>query len=135
MIACERTPESDQVACAIEQRMASRTTEEWIPALREAGVPAEAVSEAPVDFALHEPQLLRSGAVAEYTHPQYGMLRVVGSHIRFSNADAKASAPLSKLPPPLLGQHTRDILAEIGYAAPEIERLETDGIVKTTPAG
>lgn len=133
LVACERTPDLEQLACAIQQRMAARTAEEWIAALREAGVPAEAVSETPVDFALHEPRSLRSGAVAEYSHPTYGMLRVVGNQIRFSNAQSKPPAPLSKLPPPLLGQHTREILAEIGYESPEIERLETGGVVKTTP--
>jgi crotonobetainyl-CoA:carnitine CoA-transferase CaiB-like acyl-CoA transferase len=134
IVNCEQTPEGAELAAALEARMLTRTAQEWLALLHEAQVPAEIVNEAPVDFTLHDPDALSSGMIAEYEHPTYGLLRVVGNQIRFSG-DSKAAAPLSALPPPLLGQHTREILGEIGYSASEIERLENSGVVITTKTG
>jgi crotonobetainyl-CoA:carnitine CoA-transferase CaiB-like acyl-CoA transferase len=87
------------------------------------------VRDTPTDEVLHDPQALRSGAVAEFTHPVYGSLRVVGNLIRLSNVPAGER----QLPPPLVGEHTREILDELGYAPGETAALEDGGVVVQAP--
>jgi crotonobetainyl-CoA:carnitine CoA-transferase CaiB-like acyl-CoA transferase len=131
LVNCEPAPAGAELAAVLEAAMLTRTAQEWMVLLREARVPAEIVNEAPVDFMLHEPDALKSGMIAEYSHPVYGLLRVVGNQIRFSNKRSEARAPVSDLPPPMLGQHTREILGEMGYSLPEIEDMERAGVLHT----
>jgi crotonobetainyl-CoA:carnitine CoA-transferase CaiB-like acyl-CoA transferase len=127
----EPAPAGADLAAALEASMLTRTAHEWLVTLREARVPVEIVNEAPVDLIMHEPDALKSGMIAEYAHPIYGLLRVVGNQIRFSNAHSEATAPVSGLPPPMLGEHTREILGEIGYSLAEIEDMERAGVLHT----
>jgi crotonobetainyl-CoA:carnitine CoA-transferase CaiB-like acyl-CoA transferase len=131
LVNCAAAAPGAELPAVLEALMLTRTADEWLVRLREAHVPAEIANEAPVDFTLHEPDALKSGMIAEYTHPIYGLLRVVGNQIRFSDAKLEATAPVSDLPPPLLGQHTGEILREIGYSLPEIENMERDGVVNS----
>ncbi|MDX8356482.1 CaiB/BaiF CoA transferase family protein [Sphingopyxis terrae] len=68
--------------------------------------------------ALDHPQLDANGSLIELDHPTYGTIRTVGNAIKSS---AVPQIPL--VPPPLLGQHTEEVLAEYGYSAEQIAEL------------
>jgi crotonobetainyl-CoA:carnitine CoA-transferase CaiB-like acyl-CoA transferase len=113
----------------LEERFLVREPAEWIKILRDAGVAVEVVRVEPAEDLLQDPQAVRDGAVADFPHPVYGRLRVVGNLMRLSNASA---AP-NQLPPPLVGQHTGAILAELGYSSSAAAALERAGVVAQAP--
>jgi crotonobetainyl-CoA:carnitine CoA-transferase CaiB-like acyl-CoA transferase len=80
-----------------------------------------------MDQLFQDPQVVHNEMVAEIDHPLAGKIKTLRTPIRFS------ASPLSiKRPPPLLGQHTEEILSELGYTAEEIERRKATGAVKGT---
>ena len=66
----------------------------------------------------------RLGLVAEYEHPILGTMRQFGTLIDFSETPGKIHGP-----PPLVGEHTREILEWLGYTGTEMDTLKADGVV------
>ena len=65
-----------------------------------------------------------NGIVAEQDHPVVGPIKVVGIPVKLSVTPGEVGAPA-----PQLGEHTGDILRELGYDNPHIDRLEKDAVV------
>jgi len=100
-----------------------RTKKEWVELLEAAGVPNGPINDIAQVFA--EPQVVARGVKIEVAHPAAGKLPMVASPMRFSGT------PLEhKTPPPLLGQHTEEVLsALLGKDAAEIARLRERGTI------
>ena len=100
-----------------------RTKKEWVELLEAAGVPNGPINDIAQVFA--EPQVQARGVKIELDHPVAGPLPMVASPMRFSGT------PLEfKTPPPLLGEHTDEILQELLAKTPaEIARLRADGTI------
>ena len=93
-----------------------RPAEEWLPRLTEAGVPcAPVLTRAEM---LTNPQVVANGILVETDHPQAGRLRQARPAARFS-----ATPAAIRQGGPALGQHTAQVLAEIGYTPADIETL------------
>jgi formyl-CoA transferase/CoA:oxalate CoA-transferase len=78
-----------------------------------------------VGEALSSAQIAARGLIVEREHPKAGRGRYVASPIHLSDADRA-----SPLPPPLLGQHTAEVLMKrLGMTAAEVETLRAEGVV------
>lgn len=91
--------------------------------LAEADVIAAPVLSYPEVF--RDPQVLHNQMAQEVEHARVGRLRVGGVPIKL-----KATPGAVRRAPPALGQHTREILKEVGYTDAEVERLRASGVVK-----
>jgi formyl-CoA transferase len=108
----------------LEGELETRGADEWWRLLNEAGVPAGPVYSVPQ--ALRHPQVRDRGLVASFENvPGVGRdIRVLRTGIK---VDGKA--PAVDQPPPMLGQHTDTILAELGYTPADIDALKKEQAV------
>ena len=121
-------PNTTPFAIELATTVAPRATTETLAALRAAGVPCSEVPPGDSDVFLAHPHTAANDLVAIREHPRAGKLRVAWQLVQF--ADTRGSIGL---PTPLLGEHTSNVLREIGYSESEIRRLHADGVVKTEP--
>jgi crotonobetainyl-CoA:carnitine CoA-transferase CaiB-like acyl-CoA transferase len=100
----------------------TQTRAHWQAAFDAAGVPAGPVHS--IGEALSHPQTLARNMVVELDHPQAGKTQAIGCPIHFSQTPARITRPA-----PLLGQHSRELLAEFGFDTAEIDNLVVQGVV------
>jgi crotonobetainyl-CoA:carnitine CoA-transferase CaiB-like acyl-CoA transferase len=100
-----------------------RTTREWVEALEAAGVPNGPINN--LEQVFQEPQAVARGLRMEMQHPLAGNISLIRSPMRFS------ATPIEhKVPPPLLGQHTDEILrGMLGCSDEDIAKLRADGAI------
>jgi crotonobetainyl-CoA:carnitine CoA-transferase CaiB-like acyl-CoA transferase len=110
----------------VGRRVLERTSDEWIAALNAADVPVGRVNS--LDDLLTDPHLESVGFWQTMTHPTEGALRVPQPPLGFSDSPAS----IRRLQPNL-GQHTEEVLREIGLSADEIARLDAEGITRAQP--
>ena len=110
----------------VQQRVSQLTVQDWLDRLEAAGVPCSPIHT--VDQAVVHPQVLSRGLMVETQHPTLGPLRNVGLPVRFRGEPRQAQCP-----PPLLGQHTEDILRTAGYADADIQTLRANGVLGPLP--
>jgi len=111
----------------VEAELARQGTVHWIAAIRAVGIPCGAVNG--VAAALADPQAVAREMVIETEHPTAGVLRLLGFPF-----DMSATPPAIRRPPPLLGEHTDEVLREeLGLDAARIAALRSGGAVALAP--
>ena len=103
--------------------LATRTKAEWIDTFDAAGVPVGPVNS--IGEALSHPQALARGMVVDLVHPQAGATKALGCPVHFSATPTSVTRPA-----PMLGEHTREVLAEAGYSDAEIDAFVAEGVVE-----
>lgn len=117
-----RVSHRDELLPLVADAMASRTSAQWVEVLDAAGGPVGPIQT--VDEVVTDPQVLARGMVGEVEHPTAGTLRTIGCPVRLT-----ATPPQVRTAPPLLGQHTDDVLAELGVDAERLTALRASGAV------
>ena len=116
----DRVANRSSLIPTLAARLAERTTADWLVVLDAADVPAGPINDLAAAF--DSPWAV--GATVELVHPRLGPIRQVVPPFTFSRTPATV-----RTPPPLLGEHTAEILAELGYDAEAMAALGADGIV------
>ena len=106
----------------LAERLRAHPRRHWIDRLTSVGVPCGSVRDLAELFA--DPQVAARGMVATMAHPSAGEIRVLGTPIKLSDSPGQV-----RTPPPLLGQHTADVLGELGIPAGDVARLRQEGVV------
>jgi crotonobetainyl-CoA:carnitine CoA-transferase CaiB-like acyl-CoA transferase len=116
----DRRANDAELRAALEAMFARRSAEEWFKVLDAAGVPCETTSPDSVLRLFDRPDLHDRGWLTGYEHPVVGAMDVFGLLVDLSDTPGRVAGP-----PPLVGQHTRELLAELSYTPADIDALLT----------
>ena len=118
----DRVANRDALHDLLEARFFERPAIEWHALLRSRSVPCTPVRSV-ADF-VEDDHLAALGMLVPLPHPDIPDLRVVGTPLNLDGV-----RPGSRRPPPLLGEHTEQVLADLGYSAEDIDDLTRQGVV------
>jgi crotonobetainyl-CoA:carnitine CoA-transferase CaiB-like acyl-CoA transferase len=117
-----RVANHEEFRARVERALARDTTGAWV-----ARFEAEQVAAGPIyefDEVFADPQVKHLGLVTEVEQPGYGLARMLAFPVR-----ASATPGAIRRPAPLLGEHTAEVLGELGLPKSEIDRLAAAGVV------
>jgi formyl-CoA transferase len=117
-----RSRNRDELNGLIAERLAERTTAEWVELLTEHGVPVGPVNT--IDQTFADPQVEHLGLVQPVEHPRLGRLGVIRNAVTWQDGP-----PTVRGPSPELGEHTEEILLELGLDPARIADLRARGAV------
>ncbi len=118
----DRVERRAELRPTLAERFEERSSAEWLAILEASGVPAGPINDVVAAFA--SPEAIARGMTVEMEHPAWGIIRQVGVPFEFS-----ATPATIRTPPPLLGQDTAEILAELGYSPVEVRALREAKVV------
>jgi crotonobetainyl-CoA:carnitine CoA-transferase CaiB-like acyl-CoA transferase len=119
----ERVKHRRQLSALLEPVMLQKTAQAWIETLRKYGIPCGRIQS--VRDVCESPQIQSRDMVVGLEHPKAGAIRVTGVPIKLSATPGAVTAP-----PPLLGEHTSQVLTEwLRLSSAEVEQLRQAGAI------
>ena len=112
----DRRRNFEQLEKELAPTFVTKDREEWLRLLEENDVPSSPLYN--MKEVLEDPQVLHLDLTEEVEHPEVGRLKLVGGPVRYKGLSEEKSTP-----PPLPGEHTEQILTDLGYNKAEIEEL------------
>lgn len=111
----------DQLYAIIAPALEKQTTGYWIEKFQAEGFWCARVND--YEGVVRDPQVIHNNIIKTMEHPRAGTIRAVGAPIEFSETPADI-----RLAPPLLGEHTEEILGQLGYDREKIGQLKQQGV-------
>jgi crotonobetainyl-CoA:carnitine CoA-transferase CaiB-like acyl-CoA transferase len=118
-----RARESDALSAALTDAFAARDRDEWLARLAEADVPSAPILEP--DQVLEYPQVMANQMLTAMDHPVAGRTLTVSQPVQLHASDATGARRA-----PLLGEHTEEVLLNLGYPSAMIRELESQQVIR-----
>lgn len=118
----DRIENYDALIPLVRDIICQRTTDEWLTVLRDVGVPCGRINT--VKEALTDPHIIERGMIIELEHPALGIVKSLATPVHL------ADTPLVyHRHPPTLGEHTDQVIAELGFSPEQIAQLHAQGVI------
>ena len=119
----DRVKHRSELIPILEALFQTQTTDEWVALLEAAGIPNSPVNN--IADLVHDPQIAHRNMLVDVPHPTVPGLRAPATPMKLSDGPSSV-----RRHPPENGEHTEEILLELGYSKEDIADLETAGAVK-----
>ncbi len=117
-----RLENRNELTKIISDQLEQEETNYWVEKLRDCGIPAGPINS--IDEMFEDPHVVEREIVKEVTHPTAGKIKLVGSPLNLSRTPTEIQRH-----PPLAGEHTEDVLKELGLCIDELNELKDKKII------
>jgi len=118
-----RVENREELIPLLKSIFVTRSVSEWLSLLEQAQIPCGPINNFEQVFSM--PTVKEREMLVKMKHPTIGELPLVGSPLKMSDTPVEY-----RLPPPLMGEHTEEVLRELGYSRAQVDQLGTGNIVK-----
>ncbi len=118
----EPAPKKDEMFEELQKIFRTKSRDEWFEVLTRADVPVGKVLS--IEEVFSDPHVLHRRMIMEIEHPRHGKIKQIGFPIKLSDTPWQV-----RIPPARLGEHTDEILSDLGYSQDEIEDLRQQAVV------
>ena len=118
----KRVENREAIVKIIGDLIVTKPGQEWLSILEDAGVPCGPIYT--IDKIFSDPQVLHRQMMKELDHAKAGKIKVTGIPVKLSDTPGEV-----KTPPPFLGEHTQEVLKELGYSDGDLGKLRQEKVI------